>query len=415
MIKKIIIATLVILIIASLGTIGYLFYSQNKTSLIGQTVNQVVKTVTQINPFPIATTTITPNTETDNSSLPDTQNNLDNPTTTERLSNQDLSQISVAGLAVLKIGNSLTTVFVDRSTGNFYSLDRQNNSTRLTNTTLSGVGKVYFGQNKNKGYVLLRQLKDNQINNLSGQLTLSTTSSITNMTTSPWPKTFYDFTVSPDKQKVFVLTKTDNGSTVALTTDFDLKTPKQVWTSPLTDWQVSWPTTNLIALLTKPASDYAGSLFTLDPSTSKVTRVLSNINGLTAKVSPDGKKLIYNRSLLSSFSLYQYNIGSGVSELLEFNTLVDKCVWSGNDILFCAVPKSIPAGRYPDDWYMGKVSFADDIWKIDLKQKITTQVAPLRGNYDLIDLTLNDETGWLYAINKNDNTLQAFSLNGLGG
>lgn len=407
MIKKIIIFILVILIIASLGIIGYLVYSKNRPA--GGTTTPLPQP-NLANPFPIAESLQPASTTgliTTTSSSTDPSGEEIPPVTGNRL---NLSQLSVVGLDTIPWNKISKTVFVDRSNGNLYSLDDQNNLFRQTNTTITEIGQVVWGNDLKNWQVILRQVKDNQIINRLGQLMISSSSAVSNLELKEWPYNSSAITVSPNRQRLAYLMTTDNLNSDLYLSDWSFKKTKKIWSSSLADWNIAWPNDNLITLVSRPTYDQPGSLYYLNLTTNQATRVLNNINGLTAKVSPDGKKLIYNKSLLSRFSLYQYDIASGTSKLLEFNTLADKCTWSGNNTLYCAVPKSIPTGRYPDDWYLGKVSFADDVWKIDLPQKTTTQIAPLRGSYDLVDLTLNEETGWLYAVNKKDNTLQAFPL-----
>jgi len=407
MIKKLIILVLVILIIVSLGIIGYLIYKQNHPNSLTMTP---VSQPSLPNPFPIAESNQLASTTglitTSSSSIMLTEEEVP-AVTSNKLS---LNQLSVVGLATIPWGKNTKTVFVDRGSGNLYSLDGQNNLFRQTNTTITEVGEVIWGNDLKNWQLILRQVKDGQIIDRLGQLKISSSSVMSDLKLNDWPYNPLVIAVSPDKQRLAYLTTTTNLNSDLYLSDWSFKKTKKIWSSPLADWDIAWPSSNLVTIINRPTFDQPGSLYFLDLTTNQEKRILNNINGLSAKTSPDGQKIIFSKSLLSSFNLYFHDKNTGTSSLSELNTLPDKCTWSDKEILYCAIPKSIPTGRYPDDWYLGRISFADDLWKIDLKQKTTTQIAKLKGNYDLINLTANEQTGWLYAINKVDNTLQAFSL-----
>ena len=254
----------------------------------------------------------------------------------------------------------------------------------------------------------MRQIKGLNIVNEIGQIKLDS-SAPTTLNPHLWDISLSSLALSPNSQKISFLTEITD-KTILYTTDWSLQKPKKLWSSPLSSWNISWPKDSLIVITSKPSYDYPGVAYFLDAQTGKETKILNNINGLNLSVSPNGDKLIYTKSLLSGFSLYSYDTKVEESRLLDFNTLPDKCVWSDNDTLYCAVPKNIPTGHYPDNWYQGKISFSDNVWKIDLKQKTTTIVSTLKGDYDLYNLVINKQTGWLYALNRGDNKLQAFSL-----
>ena len=133
-------------------------------------------------------------------------------------------------------------------------------------------------------------------------------------------------------------------------------------------------------------------------------KILGDINGLTTLTSPDGKLILYGNGTLS---LNIFHTDTRSSDLLGVRTLAEKCVWAGgNDILYCAVPNSINGALYPDAWYKGEVSFADAIWKIDLKSGTTTMLVNpvlVKGEeIDGIKLALDESENYLFFVNKKD-------------
>ena len=140
------------------------------------------------------------------------------------------------------------------------------------------------------------------------------------------------------------------------------------------------------------------------------------MKGLTALPSPDGARVLYSGSSESGIETSIYSVKSGETETAAFKTLPEKCVWGRKDvtIIYCAVPREIPAGRYPDDLYLGKMSFADEIMKIDSVTGETETVASFddvfREEMDIIELSLDTEEKILLFKNKNDLSLWALTL-----
>jgi len=134
---------------------------------------------------------------------------------------------------------------------------------------------------------------------------------------------------------------------------------------------------------------------------------LGDINGLTTLTSPNGKLILYGDS---SLSLNVYHTDTGTSDVLGIKTLPEKCVWSnGGETLYCAVPKAAPGGTYPDSWYQGEISFADQLWRIDAltgNAAILADPSSLAGtDIDGIKLMLDEKDNYLFFVNKKDSFL----------
>ena len=52
---------------------------------------------------------------------------------------------------------------------------------------------------------------------------------------------------------------------------------------------------------------------------------------------------------------------------LSFNTLPEKCVFSKKNpaVVYCGMPKNFEQELLPDSWWQGKISFNDEICKIN--------------------------------------------------
>jgi hypothetical protein len=223
------------------------------------------------------------------------------------------------------------------------------------------------------------------------------------------PENITDLSISPDSSQIFYLFNTQNYSIgVTASANGDGKT--QVFASPFTEWLSQWPNDRMITLTTKPSSNVPGYMYAVDPIKKDFNKILGGINGLTTLTSPNGKLVLYNTNNLS---LYVYNTETGDSQPLSIKTLPEKCTWLKSSVeIYCAVPKNIPSGQYPDSWYMGEISFSDNIWYVDMNSNNTSIVLDTEGKEDLdmTKVTIDDSQNNLFFINKKDSYLWKLEL-----
>jgi len=218
-----------------------------------------------------------------------------------------------------------------------------------------------------------------------------------------------------DQTKIFYTISHSIGSSGTVS-EFDGTKKSQIFDSPLSEWQIDWPTPSLIAMTTKPAGGVPGFLYFLNSSTGTFTRAIAGVNGLTALVSPDGSFVLYSESISGGLSLKIYSFQNGDSETVAVTTLPEKCVWSKNnqEIVYCSVPSYLPEGNYPDVWYKGLVSFSDDIWEIDTLTgagKLLARLEQLgRKEIDGTNLFLDSKENYLFLTNKNDSHLWSLKI-----
>lgn len=119
--------------------------------------------------------------------------------------------------------------------------------------------------------------------------------------------------------------------------------------------------------------------------------------------SPTGQKLLYSvYSSRSDFKpelwitdSYGDSIGNN-RQLLQLNTWANKCAFSDDNTIFCAVPKDLPqgAGILPEV----AADSTDDMYKIDLKTGLKTSV-PLNGDYNIKNITFDKTKNKIYFTN----------------
>lgn len=218
-----------------------------------------------------------------------------------------------------------------------------------------------------------------------------------------------DATVSPDG-KAFAFIFPINTGSIGMTMNIDGTNKKQIFESSLSEWLLDWNNDGIF-VTTKAAAGVPGFLYKI-VDTKTMRKVLGNIPGLTTKMSPNGKYVLYSTSDGATLTLGLHNLTDGSNDNLGLSTLPEKCVWSPQSVLiYCAVPNTLPKAAYPDSWYQGITHFDDSIWKIDATTGITTQISTGEGNdLDATKLLLDPDGKYLVFVNKTDGSLWSLDL-----
>ncbi len=307
--------------------------------------------------------------------------------------------------------------YINKATGNIYQTFADKiDERKFSSVVVPKVYEAYFGNGGNS--VVVRYLKDDgktvetYVGTLQKEYLGADSVGNNTLTGSFLPENISSISISPDSNKLFYLFGV-SGSSIGVSYSLQNSTKVQIFESPFTEWLPVWAKGSIITLTTKPSSDVPGYMYVINPDRKDFNKVLGGINGLTTLASPDGKLVLYSDS---SLSLYIFNTETRDSTSLGINTLPDKCVWnnSGEEV-YCAVPRFIPDGSYPDSWYQGEVSFSDQIWRIDARSGNTSMLADplsIAGNADIdgVNLSLDNKENFLFLINKKDSYLWELKL-----
>jgi hypothetical protein len=216
-------------------------------------------------------------------------------------------------------------------------------------------------------------------------------------------------TVSPDGAQLFFLFPSTNGVTGYLADAYG-KSIRTIFSSPLTEWKPLWVNKETIAMTTLASSEAPGFLYTLNPQTGSFQKKLGPLQGLTTLMAPDGNHVLIAEAADRGIRTSIYNLLNGNSTVLDLVTLPEKCTWSSNNNLLCAVPQRISSGQYPDDWYQGNTVFKDSFWSIDIDKGTTSQIITPSTDFDAYQLQTSPSTSYFYFINKIDGSLWSYRL-----
>lgn len=308
--------------------------------------------------------------------------------------------------------------FVDRGTGYIFdkAIRPDEPLERVTSSQVARVYEAYFDNTKNS--VLMRYLKDDQVENVVGTIKKPEIISENSRNHSTLDVKLLSNKISfvsliGTGQKAFYLSKESSGID-GVVYDFKTGSTKKIWDSKFTDWLPQAINENLISLTTRASGRYPGNAYLLDVKNNSLRNIISNTNGLTTNVSPDGKMVIYSSYENGSLKTLLLNIATGQISDFAPTTLPEKCIWTTDSkTIFCGGPTNTPLGAYPDDWYKGEVLFSDVLWKIDAvtnTSKIILDGAKIQTQIDVISPMINEKQDFFIFINKHDMNLYGVDL-----
>ncbi len=311
-----------------------------------------------------------------------------------------------------------TVRYVEKERGHVYEsyLDTLSEN-KISNTTIPRIHEAFFGNDGQN--MLLRYLDDDgkTIDTFAASLPTNVTSTdgtFPELKGYFMPANISDLSLAPDLKSLFYLMPYSQSAigTVAL---LGGSQKVQIFNSEFTEWLSQWPAIRTILLTTKPSYVFPGSAYIVDTQTRSFDNVLSEINGLTTLMSPNGKSILYSESTDGGVKLKLFKMDTREFIDIGIKTLPEKCVWGADSTYaYCAIPQSLPEANYPDNWYQGLLSFNDDTWKLDFKSNIFTIIAhpeDMAGeSIDATHLTLDSKENYLIFTNKKDSFLWSLNL-----
>ena len=288
--------------------------------------------------------------------------------------------------------------YVEKSSGNIFEVDLDGkNKTNLSNNKISGVFDAMWSRQGT--LLIIKYASGDKVTAVSATITGSSTKTVI------LPAGVKDVAFSPKGDRIaYVLVSGDVASVITATPEN--KSPVTRLKLKYSSWKILWTEDNGIYLLSSPSAYLDGFLYKITLSSGTFSKILGPYPGLLASV--NAPSLIFSEANQKEKTIDTFlsNSSGGNIGPLPIKALPEKCTWSKKvkDIVFCAAPLIIPGATYPDNWYMGKVSFGDAAVKINIASRAINSFL-LPESTDAIKLFLSADETNLFFINKDDESL----------
>jgi len=301
-------------------------------------------------------------------------------------------------------GNS--TIYYDRASGLFYKITSDGKSTLLSDEIFYNVENITWAPNKQKA--VLEYPDDSNIVydfNTKQQVTL--------------PKHWKDFSFSPDSNQIVLKSMglTEENRWLAVSNSDGSKAQKiELLGDKDATVDTNWSPNNQIIAMYREDIDFdRQNLYFVGLNNENFKGTITEGRGFEGQWSTKGDRLLY--SVYSSTSGYRptlwiveasgENIGQNRRNL-GLETWADKCTFSNNDSVYCAVPKSLQEGSGIFSDELDNV--ACDIYKIDLKTGFKSRIAIPEGEPNIEDIMVTANGSYLYYTDKNTGRLYQINL-----
>lgn len=337
----------------------------------------------------------------------------------------ELHKVPVAGVGFFEAGQKADRAvfarYIERGLGHIFETPLATYfESRISNETHSQISEALWG-NGGKS-VVIRSLSDKYGSTVIKSSILNLGSAVSSFargtSTDPIPEfTETEEVLLPDfipfmavaedgADKLFYLENGVSASAGSVASFKNVANASKIFSSVFTEWLPQFPNQNLVTLTSKPSAGIPGHVFFINTKTKALTKPLGGIMGLTTLTSHDGKFVLYSEAIAGLSTLWVYDTATRGARSLPVRTLPEKCAWSFQNpaLVYCAVPQTLPSGRYPDQWYQGTVSFSDAVWTIDTAtgrvEKVMTPSDYNAPSLDIINPVLSSDDYYLLFMNK---------------
>ena len=314
---------------------------------------------------------------------------------------------TAGGVAFVNENDEQKIHYVERGTGHIYEANTSTYGTaRITNTTIPRVVEVDWSvDGQNVVYRYLNTSDNSTIESFSSSIEKQEDQTLGRLNGVFLTRNIIDIDTSPTDNEIVFVERVNSGANIAISNTNG--TGKRVLhNTPLRELLITWFAPNSALFTTKASGLTDGYSYIVDTRTKSIEKLLGEVKGLVMNPNSEGNYFIYSQGGRNSLSLFVRDEVEGRRLSIPLNTVAEKCVWSKKitSVVYCAVPTELPPGMYPDDWYKGRISFQDELWRIDSKEETVRLVfSPQRAGerpVDAIDLFLSEDEQYLFFKDK---------------
>lgn len=381
MLKKIIITLIIILVIAIIGITAYIYISKKEPSEI-----------------PIISA-LFPKSENIDSINKEIREDGEKIIKTEKKDEKIIltvydKPVSSAIAAGYKIR------YIDKLNGHLYEADLNGeNANKISNTTILNVFDVIWGKNGESAVFKFLNNNNNSTNYYAAEFKNG------NAAGSFLPNNSLSAALSNENKLSFIAN--EGGRGLIYISSIGLNDKKQALNLPVADFNILWEGNDNLLVFTKPSAFSDGILYSYNLK-NKIFKKIKEEKGITVLPSETGDRILISYSSDKTSNILVLDKKREKEYILTAKTLSEKCVWSKTqeNVIFCALPLNLQNGDYPDDWYAGKISFNDVVYKINYltgENKILSK--DLNEEFDAVSLSLDENENYLFFVNKKNDML----------
>jgi hypothetical protein len=176
-----------------------------------------------------------------------------------------------------------------------------------------------------------------------------------------YPDGIVSVAASPDGSAVAYLVRSQSGIN-GYTAKPDGTNGKFLFSLPLSQAQIEWPSANMLLVYSSAAASVPGIAFTVDAKSGTLTPLVY-APGLTANADSSFAHVLYQTIEAGSAPrTYSHNVSSGTDIALSFSPIPEKCTsYPSPNVVLCAASLSYTPSNYLDLWYQGAASAADSL------------------------------------------------------
>jgi Tol biopolymer transport system component len=388
------------------GAIGYFIFTFFFKPTLEQTQENINNQTTGANGLPQANQG-TPNTSTtDNSQLPNGQNNaINQPTTTTSTTTQDLTTDLGVQAADTKLAGNGQMQYYNQADNKFYKLGADGKSVAMSDKQFFDVQKVTWSPTNDKAILEFPDSSKVLYNfTTKEQVTL--------------PAHWQDFDFSPAGDKIVAKSMgVDPENRWLIVANDDGTQAKQIEALGENGADVisSWSPNNQTIAMYATGVDYnRKEVYFIGQNGENFKSMIVEGRDFQPKWSPQGDELLY--SVYSADNDYKPtlwladaqgdNIGNN-RRMVGLETWADKCSYATSTI-YCAVPQTLDrgAGLFPAN----SDSTPDYLYKINPQTGVKEQINLGTNSYTMKNLSVSSDGQYLYFTDVSTNTLRKIKL-----
>ena len=296
--------------------------------------------------------------------------------------------------------------YYNQDDGKFYRIDKDGNLETLSDKVFHSVDEIVWSPNKDKA-ILEYPDGANIIYDFDTERQITLPSHWKEFDFSPNGEQIVMKSIGLDPENRWIATVNEDGSKVSA---IELMGDNDETVYP------SWsPNNQTVAMYTKGIDFNRQEVFFIGQNEENFKSTTVEGRGFQPKWEPSGDKLLY--SVYSSETDLKPNlwivgasgddIGSGRKNL-SVETWADKCTFTNDSELYCAIPESLEkgAGLFPEL----AQSTTDNLYKIDTRTGAKKLIAVPDGSYNMSNLIVSDNGYQLYFTDNSTGRLNKIKL-----